>query len=119
MIRLLGLAVIAAALVWAGTLYVLRSQPTPALAVAANARPMAVRTPLPPEEKASRLELNAATLEELIALPGIGEKTAQAILDERERLGGFAYAEDLLLVKGIGEGKLNAIYDLIYVETEE
>lgn len=62
-----------------------------------------------------RLDLNTATLEELMALPGIGEKTAAAILAFREEIGGFHYAEDLLRVRGIGSGKLNAIYDLICV----
>ena len=61
------------------------------------------------------LDLNAATLEELISLPGIGEKTAQTILELRERIGGFHYPEDLLLVHGIGVKKLDAIYDLVYV----
>ena len=65
------------------------------------------------------LDLNAATLEDLKALPGIGEKTAAAILEKREELGRFRYPEDLLLVSGIGEGKLNAIYDLICVRQTE
>ncbi len=38
-------------------------------------------------------------------LPGVGEKTAQAILATRARLGGFSPPERLLEVPGIGEAK--------------
>ena len=63
-----------------------------------------------------RINLNTATAEELDTLPGIGEKTAAAIIEMRSKLGGFRYPEDLLLVHGIGEKKLEAIYDLIYIK---
>ena len=49
---------------------------------------------------------NTADLSELISIPGIGEKTAQAIIDEREQNGLFYYPEDLLAVPGIGAKKL-------------
>ncbi|MDO4554713.1 MAG: ComEA family DNA-binding protein [Lachnospiraceae bacterium] len=63
----------------------------------------------------SRLDLNAATLEELMTLPGIGEKRAEAILKLREQKGNFATIEDLLEVEGIKEGIYNKIKDLIKV----
>lgn len=56
-----------------------------------------------------RVDLNTATLEELMELPGIGEVKAQAIIDYRIEHNGFSYKEELLGVKGIG----NKIYENI------
>jgi competence protein ComEA len=64
---------------------------------------------------AGPLDLNAATLEQLDALPGIGPTTAQAIIDERERRGGFRSVEELLDVRGIGPAKLERLRDLVTV----
>ncbi len=60
-----------------------------------------------------RVNINTAGLEELMSLPGIGPVKAQAILDEREANGPYRYAEDLVRVKGIGEGTFFSIQDKI------
>jgi competence protein ComEA len=66
-----------------------------------------------PEEK---LDLNSATAEELQKLPGIGEVLSRAIVDYREEHGPFRSVEDLLLVPGIGEARLDEIRDLVTAE---
>ena len=54
-------------------------------------------------------EFNAYTLEELTHFSGIGEKTALAIIEFQGINGPFEHFDDLLLVKGIGEKKLNQL----------
>ena len=63
-----------------------------------------------------KININTAGLEELQTLPGIGEKRAQAIVDDRETNGPFRIPEDLTRVSGIGEGILANIIDRITVE---
>ena len=60
-----------------------------------------------------RVDINTAGLEELMSLPGIGRARAQAILDDREENGPYLRPEDLIRVKGIGEGILEDILDQI------
>lgn len=59
------------------------------------------------------VDINSAGLEELMSLPGIGQVRAQAILDDREENGRYRYPEELVRVKGIGEGILENILDQI------
>lgn len=55
------------------------------------------------------LDINKATTRDFEALPGIGPKLAERIVEARTRLGGFKSIDDLKQVKGIGEGKLERI----------
>lgn len=64
-----------------------------------------------PSPSTGPVDINTAGLEELMELPGIGEKRAQAILDWREEHGPFTYVEDLIQVPGIGEGILAGLID--------
>jgi len=67
----------------------------------------------------SPLDLNAASEEELTALPGIGEELARRIVEYREANGPFESVEELTEVSGIGPGKLAAMERLVTVEDNE
>lgn len=60
-----------------------------------------------------KININTATAEDLMLLPGIGELTAQKIIDYRETNGPFTSIANLTEVDGIGEGTLNKIRDYI------
>lgn len=79
----------------------------------------AVLEPLaPPKLKVLSLpiSINSASVEELDALPGIGLKAAQSIVEYRERHGKFTRPEDLLFVPGIGPKRLAALQPHITVK---
>jgi competence protein ComEA len=66
----------------------------------------------PPEKP---LDLNTATVEELVMLPDIGPATAKAIVRFREKSGPFRRVEDLLAVRGITKRRLEKLRPLITV----
>ena len=55
------------------------------------------------------VNVNTATQEQLESLNGIGPAKAKAIIDYRQKNGGFKTLEDLDKVPGIGEGVLGKI----------
>ena len=65
-------------------------------------------------EFAGMVEINSAGIEELMSLPGIGEKTAEKIIIKRNELGRFNSIEDIMLVPGIGIKPLKKFHH-IYV----
>ena len=62
------------------------------------------------------ININSADIKSLSLLPGIGEKTAERIIDLRNSLGKFSSIRDLLKVKGIGDKKFNKLEKYIIVE---
>ena len=80
------------------------SEPTPA----------ATESPAP----AYPIDLNTATSAQLETLLGIGPALAQRILDYRAANGPFRSVGELMHVSGIGEKKLEAIWDLVTVKDE-
>ena len=68
-------------------------QPAPKAAEHASAASAAPTAPV---------NVNTASADDLIRLPGIGPARAKAIIELRGKLGGFKKLEDLMRVKGIG-----------------
>jgi competence protein ComEA len=64
-------------------------------------------------EASGKLDINLATKQELMDLPGIGEVTAERILKYREETGKFNAVEDLRAIKGISKMKLEKIKPFI------
>jgi len=61
------------------------------------------------------LNINTATVDELIELPGIGEVRAQAIVDYRNQNGPFTSVDGLLAVEGISESVVDELRPLVTV----
>ena len=55
------------------------------------------------EESGGTVDINRASKEELVTLPGIGETRAESIIRYREAHGGFRTPEDIMKVPGIKE----------------
>ena len=66
-----------------------------------------------PVAPGGKVSLNAATIDQLDALPGIGPVTAQQILDFRTANGGFGSIEELDAVPGIGPARLEQLRELV------
>ena len=61
------------------------------------------------------VNINTATKEQLMTLPGIGEVTAERIILRREDVGPFTNAGELRSIKGISKKKFDKLKDMITV----
>lgn len=66
-------------------------------------------------EESGKININKASKEELMTLPGVGESRAESIIKYREDTGSFQNIEDIMQVSGIKEGLFEKIKDLITV----
>lgn len=68
------------------------------------------------EASSGLVNLNRASKDELLTLPGIGESKADAIIDYRDQHGGFRSKEELMNISGIKEGVYHKIEAFICVD---
>jgi competence protein ComEA len=66
--------------------------------------------------KVGVLNLNTASEEELMRLPGVGPSKAKAILQLRGQLKGFKKVEDLMRVKGIGRKTFRKLLPMLKLD---
>ena len=60
-----------------------------------------------------KININKASKSELMTLPGIGDSTANKIIEYREKQGRYSTIEELKNVPGIGDSKLLKLKELI------
>ena len=63
------------------------------------------------KQEVSPIDVNSASVEELMSIPGIGQVMAQRIVEFREKNGPYKSVDDLLKVQGIGEKSLAKLRD--------
>lgn len=71
------------------------------------------------EYNGEKININSAGVRELLTLPGVGDKTAERIIEYRTKYGDFEVVEDILKVPGIGTQKFEEIKENITVKYQE
>ena len=72
----------------------------------------------PAVTSASPVNINTASTSQIEVLPGIGARTAERIVEYRQKNGGFKKIEELMNVKGIGEKSFLKLKPLITVSAD-
>ena len=67
-------------------------------------------------KKDSKVNINIANKEKLATLPGIGEGTAEKIIEYRSKTGKFKTSDEIKKIPGIGESKFKSLKDKITIK---
>jgi competence protein ComEA len=98
-----ALALVTALVVISGPLFAQRAAKPPAAAAAST----------------EVVNLNSATAAQIAALPGIGPKTADLIVQYRTKNGPFKKIEEIMNVRGVGEKSFLKIKDRLSVAAQK
>lgn len=69
-----------------------------------------------PQVRLAKINLNQASLQELIELKCISAKLAQSIIEYRDARNEFSSLEELKEIKGIGNYRYEKLKDIFFVE---
>ena len=89
-------------------------RPTPGMGTTASLGESRAEAP-PASETPLSVNLNTASVQELMALPGIGETLAGRIAAYREENGPFLRADQIMAISGIGPGTYEKLRSYIRV----
>jgi competence protein ComEA len=90
-----------------------------AMAAPVSAQERAAAKPKTAGAPSAPINLNTATVQQLEALPGVGARTAQLIVEHRQKNGGFKKVEELMNIKGIGEKSFLKLKPMVTVTPPE
>ncbi len=103
------------ALVLLVALVLLGSWPVSAQRAQRAQRAQPAAKPPVPASAAETINLNSATAAQIASLPGIGQKTAELVVQYRQKNGPFKKIEEIMNVRGIGEKSFLRIKDRLTV----
>jgi competence protein ComEA len=78
--------------------------------------PAAAKAPGKAQMEPARVNINTATVQELMTLSGVGRAIAERIVQHRQSQGRFQAPDDLRKVQGVGGGLLERNRDRIVVK---
>jgi competence protein ComEA len=67
------------------------------------------------DNTSGKININTASKEQLMEIPGIGEAKAKAIINYRETNGGFTSIEEVMNIEGVKEGVFSKMKEYIVV----